>query len=96
MSASTRPVSQQGVSVSSTSNVGGHGASVKSWIACLVIVVGFVLGGVAMIIWNWPMFWIGVAVVVVGCVFARAVHIMEDVSEYGGQHSAGSDPQGSY
>ena len=42
--------------MSSTSNVGGHGASVKSWIACLVIVVGFVLGGVAMIIWNWPMF----------------------------------------
>ena len=82
--------------MSSTDNIGGHGASVKSWIACLVIVAGFALGGVAMIIWNWPMFWIGVAIVVVGCVFARAVNIMEDVSEYGGQHSAGTDPQGTY
>ncbi|HET6816103.1 MAG TPA: HGxxPAAW family protein [Mycobacteriales bacterium] len=82
--------------MSSTSNVGGHGASVKSWIACLVIVIGFVLGGVAMIVWNWPMFWIGVAIVVLGSVFARAVHIMDDVSEYGGQGHAGSDPQGSY
>ncbi len=82
--------------VSSTSNVGGHGASIKSWIACAVIVAGFIVGGVAMILWNWPMFWIGVAIVVVGCIFARAVHIMEDVSEYGGQSSAGTDPQGSY
>jgi hypothetical protein len=24
------------------------------------------------------------------------VHIMEDVSEYGGQSSAGTDPQGTY
>ena len=77
-------------------NTGGPHASFGSWIACLIIIAGFAVGGVAMIVWNWPMFWIGVAVVVVGCVFARAVHIMEDVSEYGGQHSAGSDPQGSY
>ena len=82
--------------MSSTSNVGGHGASVKSWIACLVIVIGFALGGVAMILWNWPLFWVSVGIVVVGSVFARAVHIMDDVSEYGGHHAAGSDPQGSY
>jgi len=82
--------------VSSTSNVGGHGASIKSWVACAIIVVGFALGGVAMILWNWPMFWAGVAVVVVGCIVARVFHIMEDVSEYGGPHAAGSDPEGSY
>jgi fatty acid desaturase len=86
----------RGDSVSSTSNIGGHGASIKSWIACLIIVVGFVLGGVAMILWNWPMFWAGVAIVAVGCIFARAVHIMDDVSEYGGPHSAGTDPEGTY
>jgi fatty acid desaturase len=74
----------------------GQHASLGSWVACLIIIAGFALGGVAMIVWNWPMFWAAVAVVVVGCVFARAVHIMEDVSEYGGQQSAGSDPQGSY
>jgi hypothetical protein len=74
-------------------NPGGHGAKLGSWIACLVILAGFVIGGVALIIWNWPMFWIGgVGVVAVGCVFARAVNIMEDVTEYGG-HASGGDPE---
>jgi len=63
---------------------GGHGASIGSWIACLVIIAGFVVGGIAMVVWNWPMFWVGVGVLVVGCIFARAVGIMDDVTEYGG------------
>jgi hypothetical protein len=71
---------------------GGHGASIGSWIACLVIIAGFVVGGIAMIVWNWPMFWIGVGVVVVGCVMARAVGIMDDVMEYGGS-GGGNDPE---
>ena len=74
-------------------NAGGHGAKLVSWIACLVILAGFVIGGVALIIWNWPMFWIGgVAVIVLGCIFAAAVNIMDDVTEYGG-HGPGGDPQ---
>ena len=77
--------------------VGGHGASVKSWVACLIILAGFVIGGVALIYWNWPVFWTGVGVVVVGVVVAKAVNIMEDVTEYGsvGGHKGG-DPEGSY
>ena len=75
-----------------TGNGGGHGASWGSWIACLIIIVGFVLGGVALIIWNWPMFWVGVGVIVVGAIVARAANIMEDVTEYGGGGS-GRDPE---
>ena len=75
-----------------TDNGGGHGASTGSWIACLIIVVGFVLGGVALVIWNWPLFWISVGVIVVGVVVARAAHIMDDVTEYGGG-GAGGDPE---
>ena len=70
----------------------GHGASIGSWIACLVIIAGFAVGGVALIIWNWPMFWIGVGVIVIGCIMGRAVGIMEDVTEYGGG-GAGGDPE---
>jgi fatty acid desaturase len=72
---------------------GGHGASIGSWVACLVIIAGFAVGGVAMVVWNWPMFWAGIGVIVVGCVMARAVHIMDDVTEYGGGQSAGGDPE---
>jgi hypothetical protein len=70
----------------------GHGASVGSWVACLIIIAGFVVGGGALVVWNWPIFWVGVGVVVLGCVVARAVHIMEDVSEYGASGSTG-DPE---
>ena len=73
---------------------GGHGASLKSWIAATIIMVGFVVGGVAIIYWNWPVFWIGVGVVVVGCVFAAAVGIMDEVTEYGGS-GGGGDPEAS-
>ena len=69
---------------------GGHGASIGSWVACLVIIAGFLVGGLALIVWNWPVFWVGVGVVVVGAVIARAVHIMEDVMEYGG---GANDPE---
>jgi hypothetical protein len=70
---------------------GGHGVSVGSWIACLVIIAGFTLGGAALIIWNWPMFWVGVGVVVIGCIVGGAVNIMEDVLEYGPSGSGSSD-----
>jgi Co/Zn/Cd efflux system component len=65
----------------------------RSWLACTLIVVGFIVGGVALIYWNWPVFWIGVAIVVVGSIFGWAVNIMEDVSEYGGGTAAASDPE---
>ena len=73
-------------------NTGGPHASAGSWIACIIIIAGFAVGGVALIIWNWPMFWVGVGVLVVGCIVAKAVNIMEDVTEYGGG-SGGGDPE---
>lgn len=73
-------------------NGGGHGASAGSWVACLIIIIGFAIGGAAMIIWNWPLFWAGVGATVLGVVIARAVNIMDDVTEYGGS-GAGGDPE---
>lgn len=73
---------------------GGHGASMKSWVAATIIVVGFIVGGVAIIYWNWPVFWVGVAVAVAGCVMAAAVGIMSEVTEYGGG-GPGGDPESS-
>ena len=74
-----------------SSNVGGHGATLKSWLVCLVMLAGVVLGGVAIILWNWPMFWTGVGIFVLGMILGKAVNIMEDVTEYGGGGS-GHDP----
>jgi hypothetical protein len=61
----------------------------KSWLAAIIIVIGFIVGGVAIIYWNWPIFWAGVGIAVVGCVIAAAVGIMNEVTEYGGGAPAG-------
>jgi hypothetical protein len=61
---------------------------------CLVIIAGFIIGGVAIIYWNWPVFWAGVGIAVVGCVLGWMFHIMDDVTEYGGG-GAGQDPSSS-
>lgn len=50
-----------------------------SWIAVIVIVAGFVVGGLGLIFGpNWLVFWVGVGIVVVGGIYALAVGIMED------------------
>ena len=55
-----------------------HGRPV-SWVAVTIIVVGFIIGGIALPVGpNWVLFWVGVAIVVVGCIIAAAIRIMDD------------------
>jgi hypothetical protein len=60
----------------------GHGATVGAWVISAVIVLAFVLGGVALIIHTWWLFWVSVAIFVIGVIAGRAIHIMDEVSEY--------------
>ena len=55
-----------------------HGRRV-SWVAVTLIIVGFVIGGIALPIGpNWVLFWVGAAIVVVGVIFAGSIRIMDD------------------
>ena len=55
-----------------------HGRPV-SWVAVTLIIVGFVLGGIALPIGpSWVLFWVGAAIVVVGSIFAASIRIMDD------------------
>jgi hypothetical protein len=69
---------------------GGHGATTGVWIATAVIIAGTIIGAVALIEWVWPLFWIGVGLVVAGCIGGYFANIMDMVSEYG---PASSDPE---
>jgi len=43
-----------------------HGSTPAAWTAVVISLVGFTVGGVAMVIGpNWPAFWVGTALVVV-------------------------------
>jgi hypothetical protein len=61
---------------------GGHGATTGVWIVSAVIMVGTVVGGIALIIWNWPLFWVGVGLMVVGGIGGYFTGIMDMVTEY--------------
>ena len=55
-----------------------HGRPV-SWVAVTIIIIGFIIGGIALPIGpNWVLFWIGAAIAVVGVIVAGAAGIMDD------------------
>jgi fatty acid desaturase len=61
---------------------GGHGASVAAWVVVAVIIAGTIIGGIALIEWIWPLFWVGVGLIVVGGVGMYTTRMMDMVSEY--------------
>jgi hypothetical protein len=50
-----------------------------SWVATSIVIVGFIIGGIALPIGpTWWLFWTGVGIVVVGAIAGAAVHIFDD------------------
>jgi hypothetical protein len=49
-----------------------------SWVGTTVVIIGFIIGGVAMVPTpHWLLFWIGAGVAIIGCLillFSRAMH----------------------
>lgn len=53
-----------------------HGNSAAAWTAVIIIAVGFVIGGVAMVIDQWWLFWASAGVVVVGAIVGKVMSVM--------------------
>ena len=59
---------------------GSHGGRLSSWVAVIVMWIGFGVGGVAMVSGpSWWLFWTGVGIVAVGGVIGLIVRIFDDV-----------------
>ena len=55
-----------------------HGRPV-SWVAVTIIIIGFIIGGIALPIGpSWVLFWVCAALVVLGSIFAASIRIMDD------------------
>jgi hypothetical protein len=70
----------------------GHGASAAAWAATAVIMIGTVVGGIALLIWNWPLFWTGVGLFVLGGIGGYFAGIMDSVTEYAPSEPSTSAP----
>jgi len=57
-----------------------HHGRTSSWVAITIIVVGFVVGGAAMLTSpvTWWLFWVGAGIVGVGGIMALSTHILDD------------------
>ena len=55
---------------------GDHGSTPAAWTTVVIISAAFIVGTLAIILGNWPMFWAGVALVAVGAVVGKIMAMM--------------------
>ena len=55
-----------------------HGSTPAAWVAVFIALVAFVIGGIALVFSpiNWPMFWVGVALLPVAMVVGKVMSAM--------------------
>jgi hypothetical protein len=86
--------SASGTMAEAAGNTGAHGLDAQtggssaheahhgrpaSWVAVSIIIVGFVIGGIALCVGpSWVLFWVGTAIVVIGGIYALSVGVLDD------------------
>ncbi|MDA3021289.1 MAG: hypothetical protein O2943_01235 [Actinomycetota bacterium] len=50
---------------------GHHGSTPAAWTTVVIICIAFLVGTLAVMLGNWPMFWVGAALVVVGAIVGK-------------------------
>ena len=53
-----------------------HGSTPAAWTAVVIITIAFTVGTLAIVLGNWPMFWVGVGLVVLGAVVGKVMQAM--------------------
>lgn len=53
-----------------------HGNTPAAWTGVFIILVGFVIGGIGMVIDQWTLFWVGVALVPIGGIVGKVMQKM--------------------
>lgn len=54
-----------------------HGGTPAAWTAVILMMIGVVIGGVAILVNSWPLFWVGGAgLVVVGAIVGKVMGLM--------------------
>jgi hypothetical protein len=76
----TRPHDDRGIAGRDEMAANSHAGRASSWLAVIVIWIGFGVGGAALVPHpKWVLFWVGVGIVAVGGIIAAAVNIFDDV-----------------
>ena len=53
-----------------------HGRTLAAWTGTSIAMVAFIVGGIAVVIQNWPLFWACVALLVVAVIATKVLQVM--------------------
>lgn len=53
-----------------------HGNTPAAWTGVTIILIGFVIGGIGMVIDQWLLFWVGLALLPVGAIIGKIMSLM--------------------
>ena len=53
-----------------------HGRTLAAWTGTTIAMVAFIIGGIAVVIQNWPLFWASVALLIVGLIATKVLQVM--------------------
>ncbi len=53
-----------------------HGRTLAAWTGTSIALVAFILGGIAVVIQNWTLFWISAALLLVGLIATKVLQVM--------------------
>jgi hypothetical protein len=53
-----------------------HGRTLAAWTGTTIAMVAFILGGIAVIIQNWALFWVSAALLVAAMIATKALQVM--------------------
>lgn len=53
-----------------------HGNTPAAWTGVTIMLIGWVVGGIGLVLDNWVMFWVGVALQPVGLIVGKVMQMM--------------------
>ena len=53
-----------------------HGRTLAAWTGTTIAMVAFILGGIAVVLQNWPLFWASAAVLAVAVIATKVLQVM--------------------
>ena len=53
-----------------------HGSTPAAWTAVTVALIAFLVGAAGLVLMNWPMFWVGMALLPISLVVGKVMSVM--------------------
>jgi hypothetical protein len=53
-----------------------HGRTLAAWVGTTIATIAFIIGGIAVVIQLWPLFWVSVGLLVVALIATKVLQVM--------------------